>query len=50
MAARSCLFVPATRPNRFEKALQSGADAVIIDLEDAVPPQLKAEARAGLAK
>ena len=50
MVARSYLFVPATRPDRFEKAIQSGADAVIIDLEDAVPTQSKAEARAGLAK
>ncbi|MDP3826791.1 MAG: aldolase/citrate lyase family protein, partial [Polaromonas sp.] len=36
--ARSFLFVPATRPERFAKALASGADAVIIDLEDAVAP------------
>ena len=34
--ARSFLFVPATRPERYAKALASGADAVIIDLEDAV--------------
>ena len=31
------LFVPGTRPERFAKALDSGADAVILDLEDAVP-------------
>ena len=31
------LFVPGSRPERFEKALNSGADAVILDLEDAVP-------------
>jgi citrate lyase subunit beta/citryl-CoA lyase len=37
-SARSFLFVPATRPERFAKALASGADAVIIDLEDAVAP------------
>lgn len=49
MSARSFLFVPGNRPERFEKALQSGADAVIVDLEDAVPPQLKVETRAGLA-
>jgi len=36
--ARSYLFVPGNRPDRFPKALASGADAVIIDLEDAVPP------------
>lgn len=34
--ALSYLFVPASRPDRFEKALGSAADAVIIDLEDAV--------------
>ncbi|TNV10491.1 CoA ester lyase [Buttiauxella sp. B2] len=33
---RSFLFVPGDRPERFTKALNSGADAVIIDLEDAV--------------
>jgi citrate lyase subunit beta/citryl-CoA lyase len=49
MRARSYLFVPGNRPERFVKALQSGADAVIIDLEDAVPVALKAEARATVA-
>ncbi|MBP0616897.1 HpcH/HpaI aldolase/citrate lyase family protein [Jiella mangrovi] len=44
-AARSFLFVPATRPERIEKAKASGADAVIVDLEDAVAPQEKAAAR-----
>jgi len=39
------LFVPANRPDRFEKAANSGADAIIVDLEDAVPPNLKDEAR-----
>lgn len=43
--ARSFLFVPANRPERFAKALDSGADAVIIDLEDAVAPEAKARAR-----
>jgi citrate lyase subunit beta/citryl-CoA lyase len=42
------LFVPASRPDRFEKAAHSGADAIIVDLEDAVPPNLKNEARANL--
>lgn len=46
---RSLLFVPATRPERFEKALASGAQAVIIDLEDAVSPADKDSARAGVA-
>lgn len=48
--ARSFLFVPATRPERFAKALAAGADAVIIDLEDAVAPGEKAQARQGLAQ
>lgn len=39
------LFVPGTRPERFPKALNSGADAVIIDLEDAVAAQDKDSAR-----
>ncbi|MGK8204845.1 HpcH/HpaI aldolase/citrate lyase family protein [Burkholderia cenocepacia] len=42
---RSFLFVPGDRPERFDKALQSGADAVILDLEDAVSPENKIEAR-----
>ena len=48
--ARSFLFVPANRPERFAKALASGADAVIIDLEDAVSPADKPAARAQLAQ
>lgn len=46
---RSLLFVPATRPERIEKALRSGADSVCVDLEDAVPPQSKEAARRVLA-
>lgn len=46
---RSYLFVPGNRPERFAKAFASGADAVIVDLEDAVAPAQKAEARAALA-
>ena len=46
---RTLLFVPATRPERFAKALASGADAVIVDLEDAVAPEDKLAARAALA-
>lgn len=42
---RSYLFVPADRPDRFAKAVASGADAVIIDLEDAVAPASKPAAR-----
>jgi citrate lyase subunit beta/citryl-CoA lyase len=43
--ARTYLFVPGTRPERFGKALASGADAVILDLEDAVAAEDKAAAR-----
>jgi citrate lyase subunit beta/citryl-CoA lyase len=43
--ARSFLFVPADRPERYAKALASGADAVIIDLEDAVAPGSRDGAR-----
>ncbi|AXB44708.1 HpcH/HpaI aldolase/citrate lyase family protein [Amycolatopsis albispora] len=46
--AVSWLFVPATKPERFTKATASGADVVIIDLEDAVAAADKAAARAAL--
>jgi citrate lyase subunit beta / citryl-CoA lyase len=46
--ARSWLFVPSTRPDRFAKAASSGADRVILDLEDAVAPHEKADARRNL--
>jgi citrate lyase subunit beta / citryl-CoA lyase len=46
---RSYLFVPGNRPDRYGKAVAAGADAVIVDLEDAVPPQDKSSARASLA-
>lgn len=45
MTIRSLLFVPGARPDRFQKALAAGADAVCIDLEDAVPPEGKDAAR-----
>jgi citrate lyase subunit beta/citryl-CoA lyase len=45
MSAHSYLFVPGNRPERFDKALASAADAVIVDLEDAVPPDQKDAAR-----
>lgn len=48
--ARSLLFVPGHRPERFAKALGSGADAVVLDLEDAVPPAEKARARSAIAQ
>ncbi len=46
---RSYLFVPGNRPERFDKACAAGADAVIIDLEDAVAPAQKPAARAAVA-
>lgn len=46
--ARSLLFVPADRPHRIETALASQADAVIVDLEDAVRPEARDAARAAL--
>lgn len=42
---RSLLFVPAVRPDRFPKALATGADAVCVDLEDGVAPDAKETAR-----
>ncbi|MBA4758880.1 CoA ester lyase [Sphingosinicella sp.] len=45
-AASCLLFVPGNRPERFEKALATGAELVCIDLEDAVPPAAKDETRA----
>lgn len=47
--ARSYLFVPGNRPERFAKAFAAGADAVIVDLEDAVAPDQKEAARLALA-
>lgn len=44
------LFVPGNRPERFAKAAASGADCVIIDLEDAVAPEDKAMAREAAAR
>jgi len=42
---RTALFVPGNRPDRVDKAVNSGADAVIIDLEDSVPLAQKEETR-----
>lgn len=42
---RSYLFVPGNRPDRYAKAFTSGADAVVLDLEDAVPAADKDSAR-----
>ena len=46
---RSWLYVPGNRPDRFDSAAASGADAVVIDLEDAVPATAKDEARQAAA-
>src|SRR5512136_1158121 len=42
---RSLLFVPGLRPDRFAKALDSGADIVCVDMEDAVALPRKDEGR-----
>jgi citrate lyase subunit beta / citryl-CoA lyase len=47
--ARTFLFAPGHRPERFEKALESRADVVVLDLEDSVPADEKAAARAAIA-
>ena len=49
MNARSWLFVPGSRPERFDKALAAGAGVVIVDLEDAVAPTDKNRARDAVA-
>ncbi|SEH18588.1 citrate lyase subunit beta / citryl-CoA lyase [Sphingopyxis sp. YR583] len=49
MRLRSLLFVPGDRPERFAKAAASGADAIILDLEDSVSPANKEAARAAIA-
>ena len=46
---RSFLFVPADGGRKLDKAMASGADAVIIDLEDSIAPQTKAAARKSAA-
>lgn len=46
---RSWLYVPGNRPDRFDKACAAGADAVIVDLEDAVPAAEKDAARGHVA-
>ena len=48
--ARTFLFVPADRPERYARALSAGTGAVIVDLEDAVAPEHKAHAREQLAE
>lgn len=46
---RSMLFVPGHRPDWADKAVRSGADAIVLDLEDAVPEPLKVDARTTVA-
>lgn len=48
IAARSFLFVPGDRPERFDKAANSGADAIILDLEDAVTAEKRDQATANV--
>lgn len=48
-AVRTWLYVPAHQVERAHKALASGADAIVLDLEDAVPAERKDEARAAAA-
>ncbi|MCC5647870.1 CoA ester lyase [Nostoc sp. CHAB 5824] len=50
MKLRSLLFVPGDRPDRFDKASASGADAIIIDLEDSVALDRKVVAREAAAE
>lgn len=50
MRLRSLLFVPGDRPERFAKALTSGADALIFDLEDSVSAERKPVARANVCE
>ena len=49
MRLRSLLFVPGDRPERMEKALDLGADALILDLEDAVAAEARPKARSDVA-
>lgn len=49
MIPRSYLFVPGNRPDRFEKARLSSVGAAILDLEDAVAPEFKSQAREAVA-
>src|SRR5690348_10446171 len=48
--SRSMLYVPASRPEMIAKAARSAADAVCIDLEDAVAPEQKEASRANVVR
>lgn len=47
---RSMLMTPGNRPERLRKALAAGADCVVFDLEDSVPPTAKLQARDDVAQ
>ncbi|MGX9670553.1 HpcH/HpaI aldolase/citrate lyase family protein [Mycobacterium sp. HM-7] len=47
-SARSVLFVPGDRPDRFAKAAASGADLIVLDIEDSVAPEGKRAARGAI--
>jgi citrate lyase beta subunit len=47
---RSMLMTPGNRPDRLRKAFVCGADAVVFDLEDSVPPAAKVQARQSIAE
>jgi citrate lyase subunit beta/citryl-CoA lyase len=49
VSARSYLYAPGDQPRKLQQALASGADAIIADLEDAVAPSAKANARRTVA-
>ena len=50
LAVRSIMFVPALADSYVEKAHTRGADAIIVDLEDSIPPERKPQARAALSR
>ncbi len=50
LAPRTALFVPASRPRMIAKAAVSAADLIVLDMEDAVRAEDKADARAALAE
>jgi (S)-citramalyl-CoA lyase len=49
-SVKSALFVPGSRPDRFGKAMATGADRIIVDFEDAVEESLKKQARDNLGE
>lgn len=50
LAVRSIMFVPALADAYIEKAHTRGADAIIVDLEDSIPPELKDKARGAVGR